>query len=466
MDVLGSTGWVELNLFRTQMDEERQVRALASGLRVVSASDDPSGLAISETIRSRVEGLQQGVQNIQTASNLLTVADSTLANVQTILSRIHSLIVEASSDLNSTSQLESIQTEIDSLLSEVNKISSGANFNGIQLLDGSLSQVSYPAAYVVQEVSSGALPDGSVPTGTQVANYNGTGGTGGNLVWDPASGNPTTTPTMSISNSISSYFTIRVIGYSANAVDPDTNTTVGPADFVQVVAYSTDPRMGVAPIYEDTQAVPINSGPVSNVQIDSPYPLATDLLNVTLANLTPSDVGTSMSFITTVTANTSTPNGKGPLVVNDGGGEGSDIHIALPSVSTAALNLSQLSIMPTNIENYQDVVTGQTSNQIPAADAEARVQLALDSISQARAQVGAQSVALSDDANVNSLEVVNQVASESAIRDVNIGQTVTDFTKDQVMSQIGVSVLAQMQSDAQLVIQLVGGVNPGTSGKV
>jgi hypothetical protein len=47
-----------------------------------------------------------------------------------------------------------------------------------------------------------------------------------------------------------------------------------------------------------------------------------------------------------------------------------------------------------------------------------------------------------------------------------MGQTVTQFTKDQVMSQIGMSVLAQMQQDAQLVIQLVGAVNPGVQGKV
>lgn len=466
MDVLGSTGWVELNLFRTQLDEERQVRALASGLRVVSASDDPSGLAISENIQTKVAGLQQGVQNIQTASNLLNVADSTLANVQTILTRIHSLIVEAASDLNSTSQLESIQSEIDQLLNEVNKISSNASFNGIHLLDGSHSQLTYPSAFVVQEVSSLALPDGTLPTGTQVVNYDGVSSQPGNLVWDPASSDPTSLPTLSLANSISSFFTIRVIGYSDNAIDPDTNTAVGAADYVQIVAYSNDPRMGAAPIYMDTQAVPINSGAIPNVQIDSPYPVPTDLVNVTLANLTAQDVGTSMSFITTVSANTSTPTGGAPLMVNDGAGEGSDIEISLPSVSTSALNISEISVLPAAMENYLNTVTGTGSNEVPVADAEARVQLALDSISEARATVGSQTVALQMDANDSSIDVVNQVASESAIRDVDMGQAATQFTKDQVMSQIGTSVLAQMQANAQLVIQLVSGINPGIEGKV
>lgn len=467
MDVLGSAGQVELNLFRTQLDEERQVRALASGLRVVSAVDDPSGLAIAENIQTRVLGLQQGVQNVQTATNLLTVADSTLANVQTILTRIHSLIVEAASDLNSVSQLQSIQTEIDTLLQEVNKIASTANFNGLHLLDGSLAQTTYPAAYVIQQASSPAMPDGSVPTGTQVTNYDGVSGLPGNLVWSPTSSSPNTLPTMSITDSIASYFTIRVTGYSANAIDPDTQMAVGPADFVQIIAYSPDPRMGVAPIYMDTQAVPINSGAISNVQIVTPSPTATNIIDLTLANLTSQDVGASMSFITSVNDNTSSPTGGSPLTVNYGGQEGTELQIALPSVSTSTLNLSQISVMPASgTENYMNQLTGGASNQVPVSDAESRVQLALDSISQARATVGAQTVSLQEEANDASLQIVNQVASESAIRDLNVGQAVTQFTMDQVLSQVGTSVLAQMQANAQLVVQLVNGLNPGISGKV
>lgn len=465
MDVLGSTSQVELNLSRTQLDEERQIRALASGLRVISASDDPSGLAIAENIQTRVLGLQQGVQNVQTASNLLNVADSTLADVQGILSRIHSLIVQSASDLNSTSDLEAIQSEISTLLQEINKIASSANFNGLHLLDGSLAERGFSSAYAIQEIGSPALPDGSVPTGTTVTNYDGVSGQSGNLVWDPTGSNPTTMPTLSITNSISSFFTIRVTGYSSNAVDPDSGTVVGPGDYVQILAYSQDSRMGVAPLYSDTAAVPVNSGPIAGIQVVTPSASATDLLNFTLANLTAQDVGASMSFITTV-SNTSSSTSGAPLSVNYGGQQGTDLQIALPSVTTSTLNISDISVMPVQTENINDQTTGITSNQIPASDAEARVQLAMDSISEARATVGAQTVSLQEEANNASLEVVNQTASESAIRDVNVGQAVTQFTMDQVMTQVGTSVLAQMHANAQLVIQLVNGLNPGTQGKV
>ena len=464
MDVLGSTGQVELNLFRTQLDEERQIRALASGLRVISASDDPSGLAISENIQTQVLGLQQGVQNVQTAGNLLDVADSTLANVQQILQRVHGLIVQASSDLNSQSDLEKIQSEIDTLLVEINKISSSANFNGITLFNGSLANYVSSGGSSVEEVTSPALPDGSQSTGTQVVNWDGVSGTPGNLVSSDINPGTSTLPRLDTTNAISSYITIRVTGYSSNAIDPDTNTAVGPGDYVQIVAYSTDPKMGAAPEYMDTQAVPIGMGDIPGITIQTPSGM-NNLLDITLANLTAADVGTSMSFLTTAESSSTSSSGT-PLTVNSSGQEGGDVRIALPNVSTSALNVSGISVLQTNVEGATGQIIGTASNQAAASDAQLRVQAALDTISTVRAQVGAQSVALQEDAGDASVQIVNQTASESAIRDVNVGQTVTQFTKDQVMTQIGTSVLAQMHANAQLVIQLVNGLNPGTQGRV
>jgi flagellin len=466
MDVLGSAGQVELNLSRTQLDEERQVRALASGLRVISASDDPSGLAISENIQTQILGLQQGVQNVQNARNLLDVADSALANVQEILQRVHTLIVQASSDLNSVSNLQMIQAQIDQLLQEVNKIAGSANFNGVSLLNGSLSN-SAGSQGGVYLVNSGLLPDGSAPTGSNVVNFNGLGQPGA-LVGDPnySGGSTFGNPTIGTLGSINAYVSIQVTGYSANAVDPDSGTAVGPGDYITITAYSTDSKMGAAPLYVDTSAVAVNAGPIASPGVYWTSPSGNPgnvLLQFGLANLTPQDVGASMTFETFAPQNTTS--GK-PLQVNSSGNEGGDLQISLPSVTTTALNVSGISVMGTTEENYNDQVVGSASNQIPTEDAEARVGLALDSISAARATIGAQTVSLQEEANDASLQVVNQIASESAIRDVDMGQTMTKFTMDQVLSQIGTSVLAQMQSNAQLVVQLVSGVSPGTTGKV
>lgn len=467
MDVLGSAGQVELNLFRTQFDEGTQTRALASGLRVVSASDDPSGLAIAENIQTKVLGLQQGIQNVQTAGNLLNVADGTLQTVQAILTRIHSLIVEASSDLNSTDQLNSIQTEIDQLMQEVNKISSGTQFNGISLLDGSHTGAGSPGLTTqgsVAQINPSLNPDGTIPT-QNVAAQSGPGGAPGPLISNAYYQDAGFVPGM---------IEVEVTGYSANPVDPTTGLALGsPGVYVKVIQYSTNSGFngaGGATEQVYTQAVPVGAG----LDVGTGMPMffsnangTANMLRFDLANLSPQDVGKAMAFETYSSTDPSGAPPGTPLQVNTSGNEGGDVQINLPDVSTNTLGISDITVLaPKEVDGYNNPIGGDGSNQFATMDAETRVQNAIVTISGARAQIGAQTVALQEDANDAGIDVVNQTASESAIRDVNVADAASQLTKDQVLSQIGISVLAQMQSDAKLVVELVSGANPLTTGKI
>ena len=71
-----------------------------------------------------------------------------------------------------------------------------------------------------------------------------------------------------------------------------------------------------------------------------------------------------------------------------------------------------------------------------------------------RAQLGAVIVRLNEDANNDNVAAVNLQASESSIRDLNVGQATTEFTKLQVLVQVGTSVLAQANANAQSVLGL------------
>ncbi|HEY8313044.1 MAG TPA: flagellin [Candidatus Baltobacteraceae bacterium] len=441
MDGLGSAGFVLANLSRSQFDERKIVSALASGLRIQSAADDPSGLAIAETINTKVSGLQQGVQNVQSANNLLQVADSTLASVQSILQRIHSLIVESRSDFESRGQLKSIQTEIDGLLQEINKISGDANFNGVHLFNGSLD-TSAPPQPSLTIVTSEPNSDGSISSQT-VANADGAGNPGPLIAAQP----------LGPIDSIQALLEFRVTGYSDNAVDPDSGTAVGPGVYVTFTAYSNDPNFGAGQQMIDTVAVPINSGPITGIATPSPSGGGV-LLQYDLANLTKADVGKAITIVTTIPP-PAAPQGHA-LDVNYGGSEGSTIAISLPTVSATALNVSGITVLPPTVVNFNNVVTGtSSSNQFAADDAQIRVQSAIDAVSTIRATVGAQSVALSETSNDSSVQIVNQVAAESAIRDLNVGQATTQFTRDQILSRVGQSVLAQMQTSALQVASLL-----------
>jgi|GEM_PF-714339 len=467
MDVLGGVGQVLLNLSLTQKKEQTDIRALASGLRVDSAVDDPSGYGIAQRLQTQVNGFQQAVQNVQTANNALAVANGALTTITLILQRIRSLVVESRSDLNSSTDLANIQAEISQLLLEVNRISSNTQFNGINLLNGQFQTASpYSLAsgngygYGAVQVTSPVLnANGTTPSST-VVNADGLGNPGP-LVTLQGPGVPP--PSTYVPN----FITFTVTGYSANAIDPDSGTAVGPGVYVQVQAYSTNPAFGAAPLYVDTSAVAVNSGPLGPTFIPNPGSATggggfLDLLDFTLANLTQQDVGTSISF-EVLNPPPSAPANAGPLYVQNGPQEGQTTAISLPGVSTADLNISDISVLAPQVVNFQNVVQGQSSsNNIPAADAEIRVDAALTAITQAQAQIGAQMVSLNYDATNAETASVNLTASVSSIQDANIGATVTNLTQQQILTQIGTSVIAQMQVSAtQITALMLNGIGIG-----
>ena len=126
---------ISLNLDKSQGRLQTDVSRLSSGLRINSAADDPSGLAIAERLQSKVNGYDQASSNVQTANNMLTVADGALQTVTDILQRLRSLTVQANDDLVSTTDRADIQTESTQLQAEINTIAENTNFNGVHLLN-------------------------------------------------------------------------------------------------------------------------------------------------------------------------------------------------------------------------------------------------------------------------------------------------------------------------------------------
>ena len=126
-----------LNLNRNQSALHTAVTRLSSGLRINTAADDPSGLAIDESLQAQVDGFDQGARNVQDATNAAQVAEGALQTTTDILQRIRTLAVEGASDITSTDDRKNLQAEVQQLLLEVNRISQNTNFNGQNLLDGS-----------------------------------------------------------------------------------------------------------------------------------------------------------------------------------------------------------------------------------------------------------------------------------------------------------------------------------------
>src|ERR1700689_2172136 len=126
-----------LNLNRNQGTLGKLVSQLSSGLRVVTAADDPSGLAIAVNLNDQAAGFDTANLNVQDATNAANVADGALSTVTSILQRVRSLAIEAANTITSPTDRTALQDEVGQLLQEINQISSNTNFNGQALLNGS-----------------------------------------------------------------------------------------------------------------------------------------------------------------------------------------------------------------------------------------------------------------------------------------------------------------------------------------
>jgi flagellin len=122
------------NLTQTSDKIAKSMERLSSGYRINRAADDAAGLAISERMRSQINGLSQANRNIQDGVSLVQTAEGNLDEVHSMLQRVRELAVQYKNGTLSSSDQAAIQTEVNQLASEIERIGTSAKFNGITLL--------------------------------------------------------------------------------------------------------------------------------------------------------------------------------------------------------------------------------------------------------------------------------------------------------------------------------------------
>src|SRR5271168_2189257 len=156
---------VQLNLDTNQKQLQGVVTDLSSGLRINTAADDPSGLAIATNLQTQVDGFNEAISNVQNANNAAQVALGALTTETGILQRVRALAVEAASDINSQNDRFNLQTEVTQLLLEINRISQNTNFNGQALLDGTHAGFQSEAnAFLTVTANTALATSGGKPT--------------------------------------------------------------------------------------------------------------------------------------------------------------------------------------------------------------------------------------------------------------------------------------------------------------
>ncbi|MBQ7219863.1 MAG: hypothetical protein IJS28_02670 [Synergistaceae bacterium] len=115
---------------------QKSIQPLATGLRINSAADDASGIAISEKMRSQTAGYSMAVRNAQDGISLLQVAEGALGDTNTILQRMRELAVQSANDTLTSQDRQHIDEEVQALKGKLDMVADSTQFNTKKLLDG------------------------------------------------------------------------------------------------------------------------------------------------------------------------------------------------------------------------------------------------------------------------------------------------------------------------------------------
>lgn len=124
------------NLGVNQKSLSKNLEKLSSGFRINRAGDDAAGLAISESMRSQINGLNQAAKNADDAIGLIQTAEGALTETHSMLQRLKTLATQGANGTYTDTARGNIKSEINSLIDEIDRIADSTSFNGVDPLKG------------------------------------------------------------------------------------------------------------------------------------------------------------------------------------------------------------------------------------------------------------------------------------------------------------------------------------------
>lgn len=454
---------------------------LSTGLRINDASDDPAGLIISEDMRSQLKGLDQAIRNAQDAVNMSKTAESALDEVQRLLRNIRGLAVHsANTAVVDSAQLQANQSQIRSTLQSIDRIAQQTQWGSKRLLDGSAGF----QATVTNNVHVANMYIGSVFNGQNVAP--------GAVIVDKVTA--ATRASVTLGNTfanantvVATQGTFVINGYSFSSDGTETVQTL-----VNRINQSSDLTGVTASV---TGAGPVSITLTAN-EFGANYSFTTfDPSNVlhNAASATATGVNGLYNVTVTTTAGPQTvgfTGGQGPkdsgLRLTDGDGNvltmtaagnqalvagtpvtigqitGSGVRFQIGANENQAVQYSMPTVLAKNLGI--GAITGETlatidvTTQTGAQNAMKIIDAAITQLSAIRGELGSFQTNFLD-STVRSLGIAkeNLTSSESQIRDADIAEEMTSFTKLQILQQSGMAILAQANSQSSSVLSLLRG---------
>lgn len=387
----------------------KNLEKLSSGYKINRAGDDAAGLAISEKMRAQITGLDKAQDNAKDGISLVQTAEGALTEVHDMLNRMYELAEQsANGTFEDGTDRKQLQKEVDQLKSEINRIADSANFNGIKLLDGSMS------ANGTTTIKSAAT---SLAAGVDV-----------NIVADSVFDANGSRSELTFSFSVVS--TASKVGA---VVDKDGKVIISVAKAsVGQASYSA----------ADIQAL-LSKVTAKDDKVSADMVNAAKNATVTGAGI--QDATSTKAGKWTTLAKTSSgaakPNAGKPLTLQIGDTSDSfnQLKVGIKDCHVDALGLTDMKI----------------GDQDSAAKALDKIKSAINYVSDVRGTLGATQNRL--DHTINNLSVMteNIQDAESTIRDTDVADEMMAYTKNNILIQSAQAMLAQANQVPQGVLQLL-----------
>ena len=139
----------------------KTIKSLSTGLRINSASDDASGLAVSEKLRAQISGLNKAATNAQDAISMLQTAEGAMGSMTSMVQRIRELAVQAGDPAYTSNDRAMLQLEVDQLKQEIDRVSSSTEFNTKKLLNGDAAALWSASNGDIEAIIKGAAAEGN-----------------------------------------------------------------------------------------------------------------------------------------------------------------------------------------------------------------------------------------------------------------------------------------------------------------
>ena len=139
----------------------KTIKSLSTGLRINSAADDASGLAVSEKLRAQISGLNKAATNAQDAISMLQTAEGAMGSMTSMVQRIRELAVQAGDPAYTSNDRAMLQLEVDQLKEEIDRVSSSTEFNTKKLLNGDAAALWSASSDNIEAIVKGAAAEGN-----------------------------------------------------------------------------------------------------------------------------------------------------------------------------------------------------------------------------------------------------------------------------------------------------------------